>query len=108
MNVSGYAVFEDGFLSRAVFVNLHAWLASNTGARPTVHIDLDLASGAKSSASLKRLMIDHADDTEGLTWAGQSYENSNVSPEGTLVTEQVHLSKGFDIRSTEAILVQFV
>ncbi|PIL22452.1 hypothetical protein GSI_15140 [Ganoderma sinense ZZ0214-1] len=51
-------------------------------------------------AILKRLVIEHADDTEGLTWAGQSYENSNVSPEGKLATEEVDLSEGFDIRST--------
>ncbi|KAI1796214.1 glycoside hydrolase family 79 protein [Ganoderma leucocontextum] len=117
-NVSGYAVFEDGVLVRAVFVNLYAWLASSTGVRPAVHIDLDLALGASAtqsqvnafwghSASLRRLVIDHADDTEGLTWAGQSYETSDVSPEGSLVTEQLQLSKGFDIRSTEAVLVEF-
>ncbi|KAM5535520.1 hypothetical protein V8D89_010857 [Ganoderma adspersum] len=117
-DVSGYAVFEGGSLKRAVFINLHAWLASSTGTRPSVHIDLDFANGASASqsqvdgfwgrrASLKRVVIQHADDTAGLTWAGQSYENSNVSPSGGLVTEQVQLSKGFDIRSTEAVLVEF-
>lgn len=117
-NVSGYAVFEGGSLKRAVFINLHAWLASSTGTRPSVHIDLDFASGTSASqsqvdafwgrrASLKRIGIQHADDTAGLTWAGQSYENSNVSPSGGLVTERVQLSKGFDIRSTEAALVEF-
>ncbi|KAI1793367.1 glycoside hydrolase family 79 protein [Ganoderma leucocontextum] len=109
-NVSGYAAFEDGVLVRAVFVNLHAWLISSTGDRPLVHIDLGFASvdafdGRR--ASLKRLVIGHADDTEGLTWAGQSYENSHVSPEGRLATEQVDLSEGFDIHSTEAVLLEF-
>ncbi len=117
-DVSGYAVLEGGSLKRAVFINLHAWLASSTGARPSVHIDLDFARGASASqsqvdafwprhGSLKRLAINHADDTAGLTWAGQSYETSNVSPEGNLATEQVQLSKGFDIRSTEAVLIEF-
>ncbi len=117
-NVSAYAVFAGGSLVRAVFVNLHAWLASDTGARPAVHIDLNFVVGANAtqsevdalagrSASLKRLVADHAEDTEGLTWAGQSYENSDVSPEGQLVTEQVQVSEGFDIRSTEAVLVEF-
>ena len=41
-NVTGYAAFEGGRLARAVFVNLHAWLLSSTGDRPSVHLDLDL------------------------------------------------------------------
>ena len=117
-NVSGYAVFEGDSLVRAVFINLDAWLTSSTGTRPSVHIDLGFATGANAtqseveaftnrSASLKRLVIDHAEDTEGLKWAGQSYETSDVSPEGSLVAEQVQLEKGFDIRSTEAVLVEF-
>ncbi|KAM5531319.1 hypothetical protein V8D89_015034 [Ganoderma adspersum] len=110
-DVSGYAAFEEGVLVRAVFVNLHAWLLSSTGDRPSVHVDLGFAGGdfllQDRRASLKRLVIDHADDTEGLIWAGQSYENSKVSPEGRLVTEEVDLGEGFDIRSTEAVLVEF-
>ena len=117
-NVSGYAVFEGDSLVRAVFINLDAWLTSSTGTRPSVHIDLGFATGANAtqseveafanrSASLKRLVIDHAEDTEGLKWAGQSFETSDVSPEGSLVAEQVQLEKGFDIRSTEAVLVEF-
>ena len=117
-NVSGYAVFEGGVLARAVFVNLDAWLAGSTGARPVVHVDLDFARGANAtqgevdafwggSAIVRRLVINHADDTENLTWAGQSYENGDVSPEGKKVTERVQLSEGFDIRSTEAVLVDF-
>lgn len=114
-NVSGYAVFEDGSLVRAVFINLDAWLASSTGTRPSVHIDLGFVSTTQSeadafaggSASLKRLVIDHAEDTEGLKWAGQSYETSNVLPVGSLAAEQIQLGKGFDIRSTEAVLVEF-
>ena len=116
-DVSGYAVFEGGTLVRAVFINLHAWLASSTGARPSVHIDLDFARGGAASqsqadafwgrrANLRRLVINHADDTAGLIWTGQSYENSDVTPKGELAAEQVKLNKGFDIRSTEAALVE--
>ena len=112
-DVSGYAAFEEGVLVRAVFVNLHAWLLSSTGDRPAVHVDLGFAGDAAMqlqgrSASLKRLVIEHADDTEGLIWAGQSYENGKVSPEGSLVTEEVDLNEGFDIRSTEAVMVEFM
>lgn len=109
-NVSAYAVFAGGSLVRAVFVNLHAWLLSSTGDRPSVHVDLDFAGGEAfqgRSASLRRLVVGHADDTEGLTWAGQSYENSNVSAQGNFAIEQVDLSEGFDIRSTEAVLLEF-
>ena len=45
-NVSGYAVYEGNTLKRAVFVNLHAWLLSSTGVRPSVHIDLFSCGGA--------------------------------------------------------------
>ncbi|KAI0751851.1 glycoside hydrolase family 79 protein [Daedaleopsis nitida] len=119
-NISGYAAFEDGRLVRAVFVNLHAWLVSSKGKRPSVHIDLDFAKGdtgtqgdvdalwKKGQATAKRLVIVHADDTEGLKWAGQSWETKNsIQPTGKLVTERVVLSEGVDLRSTEAILIEF-
>ncbi|TBU46627.1 glycoside hydrolase family 79 protein [Dichomitus squalens] len=118
-NVSGYAVFEAGLLVRAVFVNLHAWLASSTGARPAVHVDLDFALGGGATrgeldafwgreATARRLVIGHADDVANLTWAGQSYENGGVAPTGRVAAERIKLSEGFDIRSTEAVLVDFV
>ncbi|RDX48501.1 glycoside hydrolase family 79 protein [Lentinus brumalis] len=115
-NVAGYAAYEHGRLARAVFVNLHAWLASSTGDRPAVHIDLDFASessGAQAdelwsrTATARRLVIEHADDTAGLRWAGQSYETSDVRPRGRLVLERLVLNEGIDLRSTEAVLVEF-
>ena len=118
-DVSGYAAFERGRLVRAVFVNLHAWLASSTGARPVVHIDLAFAfagAGANASASAdwgagvtaRRLVIDHADDVANLTWAGQSYEQTaDVSPSGRFVEERVVLLEGLDLRATEAVLLEF-
>ncbi|RPD70303.1 glycoside hydrolase family 79 protein [Lentinus tigrinus ALCF2SS1-7] len=116
-NVAGYAAYEYGRLARAVFINLHSWLASNTGARPSVHIDLDFAfaKGAQSEANefwsrkavAKRLAIEHADDTENLKWAGQSYETNDARPKGRIVLERVVLSEGIDLRSTEAVLVEF-
>ncbi|TFK83390.1 glycoside hydrolase family 79 protein [Polyporus arcularius HHB13444] len=115
-NVAGYAAYEHGRLARAVFVNLHAWLASSTDDRPAVHIDLDFASessGAQAdelwsrTATARRLVIEHADDTAGLRWAGQSYETSDLRPRGRLVLERLVLSEGIDLRSTEAVLVEF-
>ena len=118
-NVSGYAAYEYGRLARAVFVNLHSWLVSSTGARPSMHIDLEFAiADSKSTqseldafwgrkATVRRLVIGRADDTEGLEWAGQSYETSDARPEGRLALEHVVLSEGIDLRSTEAVLVEF-
>ncbi|KAH9887651.1 glycoside hydrolase family 79 protein [Cubamyces lactineus] len=115
-NVSGYAAFEHGKLVRAAFINLNAWLLSSTGDRPSVHIDLDFAQGAtadidafwhKGSAVARRIIIDHADDTANLTWAGQSYETPDAHPAGRLVLEHVSLSDGIDLRATEAVLISF-
>ena len=103
-NVTAYAAFEGGKLARAVFVNLGAWLQSSTGTRPSVHIGFGTMAG---SATLRRLAIQHADDTANLTWAGQSFETADVSPAGSVVTETVVLSQGFDIHSTEAVLLNF-
>ncbi|KAH9936750.1 uncharacterized protein BXZ73DRAFT_76573 [Epithele typhae] len=115
-NVACYVAYEHGRLFRAVFVKLHAWLASSTGARPSVHIDLGFARGVGAAgnafwhgggkARAKQLVIGHVDDTEGLTWAGQSYEDSgDVSPTGRMINKEVVLNKGLDLRSTEAVLL---
>lgn len=107
-NVSGYAAFEGNTLKRAVFINLHAWLLSSTGTRPSVHLDLSFGSGSGAkTASAERLIINHADDIQNLTFAGQSFETSDARPKGTISKETIDLSKGLDIRSTEAVLLSF-
>ncbi|PSS35531.1 hypothetical protein PHLCEN_2v1525, partial [Hermanssonia centrifuga] len=119
-NISGYAAFENGLLRRAVFVNLHAWLQSSegTGQRPSVHIDLafSLSAGGSSASAdalssggvqARRLVIQHADDVSNLTWAGQSYETSDVHPNGRIVVESVSVRDGIDLRATEAVLLSF-
>ncbi|KAK7692780.1 hypothetical protein QCA50_004413 [Cerrena zonata] len=105
-NVSGYAAFEGNVLKRAVFINMHAWLLSSTGTRPFVHIDL-LSTFSSKTASAKRLIINHADDTQNLTFAGQSFETSDARPTGKISQETIDLTKGLDIRSTEAVLLSF-
>ncbi|RDX48499.1 glycoside hydrolase family 79 protein [Lentinus brumalis] len=113
-NVSGYAAFEQGKLVRAVFVNLHAWLQSSTGARPSIHVNLNIngtSSGlsAFSSRSVvaRRLILQHADDISNLTWAGQSFETSDALPKGAVVDERVSWDTGLNLRSSEAVLVDF-
>lgn len=109
-DTSGYAAFENGELVRAAFVNLNAWVANSTGTRPVTHIDLDFVNGTTTAATAtaRRLVINYADDTQNLTWAGQSYEETpTVSPTGALQLETIDLSEGFDLRATEAILLTF-
>ena len=106
-NVSGYAAFEHGRLARAVFINLHAWLVSSTGTRPVVHLDFGFAGNTTGTATAHRLDIEHADDVANMTWGGQSYENEEVRPTGRSTVERVVLSTGVDLRSTEAILLEF-
>lgn len=122
-NVSGYAAFEGGELVRAVLVNLDAWLASQAAVagavRPNVTVTLSPSSSPSANSGLKtkkvqvrRLEVGHADDTAGLTWAGQSYEASNdASPTGKVVIETLSVGKDgsveVTVRASEAVLVTF-
>lgn len=108
-DITGYAAFESEQLARAVFVNLNAWVVNSTGTRPSAHIDLGVVNGTTNgTVAVRRLVIDYADDTQNLTWAGQSYEETaDVSPSGELEVEMVDLAEGFDLRATEAILLVF-
>ncbi len=104
-DVSGYAAFEGGRLARAVFVNLHSWLTTSTGARPSVHIDF---GGLQGFARARRLVIEHADDLANVTFAGQSFETpGDPRPVGMVVSETVVLGSGLDLRATEAVLIDF-
>ncbi|KIJ51887.1 glycoside hydrolase family 79 protein [Sphaerobolus stellatus SS14] len=109
-NVSGYAIYEHNKLVRAVFVNLNAWLKSSTGTRPSVHIPLVISGKGKKSktAKARRLVIDRADDTEGLLFGGQTYETEDAKVKGKAKVEQVTLTKGIGLRATEAILLEFI
>jgi len=104
-NVSGYAVYEGGKLVRAVFVNLDAWLASSTGTRPSVHLQLGGVSAR--SASVRRLAIKRADDVAGLTLGGQSYETADAIVSGKESLQTIQVADGVDLASTEAILLSF-
>ncbi|KAF5359624.1 hypothetical protein D9756_003262 [Leucocoprinus leucothites] len=105
-SISGYAFYEGSRLARAVFINLHAFLTSSSS-RGKTHLDLTFANGSARSATLKRLTIKHADDTAGLTWAGQTYETPDGKVSGSAKPETVNLQNGFDIQDTEIVLVSF-
>ncbi|KAF8520875.1 glycoside hydrolase family 79 protein [Hysterangium stoloniferum] len=106
-NVSGYAIYENGRLVRAVFINLDAWLQSSTGTRPSVHIGLTIPSGGPKTATVRRLAIAHADDVSGLTLGGQSYETADGTVDGKETLQNIKVADGVDLTSTEAILVAF-
>ncbi|KAN0078231.1 glycoside hydrolase family 79 protein [Tylopilus felleus] len=108
-DVSGYAVFEHGHLTRAVFVNLLAYLPGG-GVRSTTHINIDLSGQGRAAQQMevKRLDITYANATSGVTWGGQTYETSDARISGTLQVEKLNVSAGFDIRETEAVLLSFL
>ena len=63
---------------------------------------------AHATMTIRRLVVDHADDLGNLTWAGQSYEESaDASPTGQEVVEVVPVHQGVDLRASEAVLVSF-
>ncbi|KAI0631256.1 glycoside hydrolase family 79 protein [Trametes polyzona] len=111
-DISGYASYENGKLARAVFVNLRAWLSGSTGPRPAVQLDLDSlnaggASQQHQTVSVRRLKIAFADDTQGLRWAGQSFETPDALPEGEIEEERVAVGAGVRLSATEAVLLSF-
>jgi len=107
--VAGYGFYEGGNLVRAVFINSLSWPSTSTGTRPSVNVSTLFlaASGAPTTATLKRLTIPFSDSTSGLTFGGQSYETSNALVSGTVQTQTVNLITGFTLSATEAVLVTF-
>ncbi|KAJ7770651.1 ricin B lectin domain-containing protein [Mycena metata] len=106
--ISGYAFYESGSLKRAVFINSLAYLKTTTTARPSTHVNLAFSgSGAPTSFTVKRLIINHADDVSNLTWGGQTYETSNGRVSGSLTTESGTVAGGIDIPATQAVMLSF-
>lgn len=56
-DVSGYAVFEHGHLTRAVFVNLLAYLPGG-GVRSTTHINIDLSGQGRAAQQMEVKRLD--------------------------------------------------
>ncbi|KAG1882085.1 glycoside hydrolase family 79 protein [Suillus subluteus] len=108
-NVSGYAFYENGSLSKAVFINLIAYF-SGAGARNSTHIDFSFSGSGytANNMSVKTLNIGYASDTTNLTWGGQTYETSDGRVSGSLTVDVLPISSGVDLQETEAILVTFL
>ncbi|KAG6812433.1 hypothetical protein H0H92_002899 [Tricholoma furcatifolium] len=123
-NVSGYGIYENHVLVRAVFINSEAYLSTDTN-RTSTHIDLGfVVEQAKIktpvSMTLKRLAIEcvpfasltsvevHtelpsslATDVSGLTWGGQTYETPDGRVANAPQTQTLPVSSGIDISETE-------
>lgn len=108
-NVSGYAFYEYGSLSKAVFINTIAYF-SGAGVRNSTHIDFSFTGTGHASnmMSVKTLKIGYASDTANLTWGGQTYETSDGRVSGPLFVDILPISSGVDLQETEAILVTFL
>ncbi|KAJ3900398.1 glycoside hydrolase family 79 protein [Lentinula edodes] len=108
--VSGYAFYtNEGQLSKAVFVNSEGFFSNSGANRTSVHLDINFASTGQSPShmSVKRLEIGHADDIDGLTWGGQTYETPNAQVSGTLSVTTSDVGEGLDIPATQAVLLTF-
>ncbi|KAF5382078.1 hypothetical protein D9615_004232 [Tricholomella constricta] len=79
--ITGYAFYEGKKLVRAVLINSNAFLQGSAN-RASVHLDFSFTGNgmAPTKASVKRLVIGHADDQSGLKWGGQTYETSDGRP----------------------------
>ncbi|KAF8208873.1 glycoside hydrolase family 79 protein [Mycena galopus ATCC 62051] len=107
--MAGYAFYESGTLKRAVFINSLAYLTTTTTARPSTHVNLAFSGSgtAPTSFTVKRLIINHADDVSGLSWGGQNWETSNALVSGTLTSESGTVAAGIDIPATQAVMLSF-
>ncbi|KAK1233539.1 hypothetical protein PQX77_003296 [Marasmius sp. AFHP31] len=107
--ISGFGFYENGRLARAVFINSQAFLEeSGDSTRPSIHLDFDVTgSNGPTDMTVKRLAIDHAEDTSGLTWGGQSYETADGRVSGEVSSETGSVADGLDLSATEAVLVSF-
>ncbi|KAG0708093.1 glycoside hydrolase family 79 protein [Suillus ampliporus] len=108
-DVSGYAFYENGSLSKAVFINTIAYFAG-AGERNSTHIDFSFTGSGDTAEEMcvKTLKIGYATDTTNLTWGGQTYETSDGRVSGPLTVDTLPVSCGVDLQETEAILVTFL
>jgi len=101
--LSGFALYSNGNLQRAVLINHDPLLSSQGGTRPSLSVSL--SSLGTKNVTLKTLVVPFADVQTGLTWGGQSFDNAVAS--GTLHTTSQSTSQPIVVSSTSIVLVQF-
>ncbi|TDL25602.1 glycoside hydrolase family 79 protein [Rickenella mellea] len=107
--VSGYAFFEHENLKHAVLINSEAFTTSSTGPRTSKNITLSFTGDGteRKTMTVKRLAINFADDANGLTWGGQSFETADARPSGTLSVEKINVNDAVALQATEVVLLSF-
>ena len=96
-----------------VLINSNAYLTTTKTVRGSVSLNITvLAEGGVSPSPatmrVKRLVIEHADDTHGLTFGGQSYETGEGLVHGTMIYFDIPVARGISVRDTEAVLLTFL
>lgn len=110
-DLSAYAVYESGILSRYVIINLDEWNVTTGYARPTRKISLGMPWGVHSGEVL-RLSGPGASSDTGITWGGYSWNytsDGRLGESGEKQSSSVYPRNGYmnlDIPSTEAIVVE--
>ena len=108
-NVSAYATYESGMLSKYVVINFDEWNSTTSYARPVQQISLDVPPevvGAKA----EYLAGGGADVDTGITLAGMSYTYENLglgvmAKNDTTMVTPVNGILNVSVQSTEAIVV---
>ncbi|KAJ5653703.1 hypothetical protein N7490_000706 [Penicillium lividum] len=110
-DLSAYAVYESGSLSRYVVINLDEWNVTTSYARPTRQVSLSVPRGVLSG-EIMRLSGPGADSDTGITWGGNSWNyttSGRLGKSGEQQTQIVYPRGGYvdlDIPSTEAVVVE--
>ncbi|KAE9403649.1 hypothetical protein BT96DRAFT_936280 [Gymnopus androsaceus JB14] len=80
--ISGYAFFEGGKAKRLIIINHTPYFIADAEAgtvRPVANVQIDFPEGCNTrNIQVKKLDIQHSDDTSGITWGGQTYETSDA------------------------------
>lgn len=110
-DLSAYAVYESGVLSRYVIINLNEWNTTTSYTRPTRKVSLSVPRGVHSG-EIMRLSGPGASSDTGITWGGYNWNYTTDGRLGQFGEQQswsVYPRNGYvnmDIPSTEAIVVE--
>lgn len=110
-NISAYAGYNSGSLSKVAIVNLDVWHPKAGTERPTQKISLHLPNHI-STAEVQRLAGPNVDSFQNITWAGVewTYENKGVGVNVLNNTETFKAQNSeieFNIPASEAVIVTF-
>jgi hypothetical protein len=102
--ISAYALYSQGTISRVLLINHEAHIGANT-ARSNVTVFLKVSREISSNVAVKRLRIPSADAKTGLSWGGITYETRDGRPAGSDETMRHDVKDGIVVQATEAVMV---